>query len=137
MSEAANPKLQSIVEAVKNLTVIELVDLVAALKGALGVSDAALAGPAVAVAPAGGGAAPAKAAEEAPTSFKVTLVAGGANKIQAIKIIREITGLGLSEAKAFVEGAPKVVKEGLEKPAAEELAKKIKDTGAEVKIEGA
>ena len=137
MSEAANPKLQSIVESVKSLTVIELVDLVAQLKSALGVSDAALAGPAVAVAAAGGGAAAAKPAEEAPTSFKVTLVAGGPNKIQAIKIIREISGLGLSEAKAFVEGAPKVVKEGLEKAAADELAKKIKDTGAEVKVEGA
>lgn len=127
-------KINTIVEQVKTLTVVELVELVAQLKTALGVSDAALAGPAVAAAPAAGGAA---AAAEAPTSFKVTLTAGGANKINAIKVIREILGLGLADAKAFVEGAPKVVKEGLDKAAADDLAKKLKDAGAEVKIEGA
>jgi len=133
MSEAAlNPKLQSIVEAVKGLSVVELVDLVGALKSALGVSDAAMAGPAAA-APA----AAAAAVAEEPTSFKVTLTAFGANKIAVIKIIREILGLGLADAKAFVEGAPKLIKDGLEKPAAEELAKKVTETGAEVKIEGA
>lgn len=126
-------KINTIVEQVKTLTVVELVELVAQLKSALGVSDAALAGPAVA-APAAGGA-PAAAAE-APTAFKVTLVNGGANKINAIKVIREILGLGLADAKAFVEGAPKVVKEGVDKPTADDLAKKIKDAGAEVKIEG-
>lgn len=128
-------KINTIVEQVKGLTVVELVELVSQLKSALGVSDAALAGPAVAVA-AAGGAAPAAAAE-APTSFKVTLTAGGANKINAIKVIREILGLGLADAKAFVEGAPKVVKEGVDKAAADDLAKKLKDAGAEVKIEGA
>lgn len=127
-------KIQTIVDQVKGLSVLELVELVNQLKSALGVSDAALAGPAVAVA-APGAAAP--AAAEAPTSFKVTLVNGGANKINAIKVVREILGLGLADAKAFVEGAPKLVKEGLEKPAAEELAKKLKDAGAEVKVEGA
>ena len=76
------------------------------------------------------------AAEEEKTSFYVILEDGGANKINAIKTIREILGLGLADAKAFVEGAPKVVKEGLDKAAADELAKKIKDAGAEVKIEG-
>ncbi len=126
-------KINTIVEQVKTLTVVELVELVAQLKTALGVSDAALAGPAAA-APAG--AAPAAAAE-APTSFKVTLVNGGANKINAIKVVREILGLGLADAKAFVEGAPKVVKEGVDKPTADDLAKKIKDAGAEVKVEGA
>jgi|JFJP01.1.fsa_nt_gi large subunit ribosomal protein L7/L12 len=126
-------KINTIVEQVKTLTVVELVELVSQLKSALGVSDAALAGPAAA-APAAGGAAP--AAAEAPTSFKVTLTAGGANKINAIKIIREILGLGLADAKAFVEGAPKVVKEGVDKPTADDLAKKLKDAGAEVKIEG-
>ena len=125
---AANPKLAQIIETVKALTVMELADLVHALEKEFGVSAAA-----VAVA---GGAAPV-AAEEAPTSFKVTLTAGGPNKIAVIKIVREILGLGLADAKAFVEGAPKMVKEGLEKPAADELAKKIKETGAEVKIEGA
>ncbi len=126
-------KINTIVEQVKTLTVVELVELVAQLKTALGVSDAALAGPAAA-APSTGGA-PAAAAE-APTSFKVTLVNGGANKINAIKIVREILGLGLADAKAFVEGAPKVVKEGVDKPTADDLAKKIKDAGAEVKVEG-
>ncbi len=108
---------------------MELSDLVKALEKEFGVSAAA-----VAVAAPGGPAAP--AAAEAPTSFKVTLVNGGANKIQAIKAIREISGLGLADAKAFVEGAPKMVKDGLEKAAADELAKKLKDAGAEVKIEG-
>jgi large subunit ribosomal protein L7/L12 len=125
-------KINTIVEQVKTLTVVELVELVAELKTALGVSDAALAGPAAA-APAAAGAA---AAAEAPTAFKVTLTAAGANKINAIKIVREILGLGLADAKAFVEGAPKVVKEGLDKPAADDLAKKLTDAGAEVKIEG-
>jgi large subunit ribosomal protein L7/L12 len=126
-------KINAIVDQVKTLTVVELVELVAQLKTALGVSDAAMAGPAAA-APAAGGAA--AAAAEAPTAFKVTLVSGGANKINAIKVIREILGLGLADAKAFVEGAPKVVKEGLDKAAADDLAKKVKDAGAEVKIEG-
>jgi large subunit ribosomal protein L7/L12 len=132
MSEAvANSKLSQLIDTVKTLTVLELADLVHALEKEFGVSAAA-----VAVA-SGGGAAPA-AAVEAPTVFKVTLVEVPAEKkIQAIKIIREILGLGLADAKAFVEGAPKMVKDGLEKPAAEELAKKIKDTGAEVKVEGA
>jgi large subunit ribosomal protein L7/L12 len=127
-------KINTIVEQVKGLTVVELVELVSQLKTALGVSDAALAGPAAA-APAAGGAAP--AAAEAPTSFKVTLTAGGANKINVIKVVREILGLGLADAKAFVEGAPKVVKEGVDKAAADDLAKTLKDAGAEVKIEGA
>lgn len=128
-------KINTIVEQVKTLTVVELVELVSQLKTALGVSDAALAGPAVVAGGAGGGAAP--AAAEAPTSFKVTLTSGGANKINAIKVVREILGLGLADAKAFVEGAPKVVKEGLDKAAAAELEKKLKDAGAEVKVEGA
>ncbi len=123
-------KFDQFLSDVDGCTVMELAELVKSLETKWGVSAAA------AAAPAGGGAAPA-AAEEAPTSFKVTLVAGGPNKIQVIKVIREISGLGLADAKAFVEGAPKMVKDGLEKPAAEELAKKIKDTGADVKVEGA
>lgn len=130
MSDAvASPKLAQIIETVKALTVIELSDLVHALEKEFGVSAAA-----VAVA---GPAAAAAAAPEAPTSFKVTLTGAGANKIAVIKVVREILGLGLADAKAFVEGAPKVIKEGLEKPAADELAKKVKESGAEVKIEGA
>jgi len=129
MSEAvANPKLAQIIETVKALTVMELADLVHALEKEFGVSAAAVA---VAAGPA------AAAAVEAPTSFKVTLTGAGANKIAVIKVVRELLGLGLADAKAFVEGAPKLVKEGLEKPAAEELAKKIKESGAEVKVEGA
>lgn len=129
MSEAvANPKLAQIIETVKALTVMELADLVHALEKEFGVSAAA-------VAVAGGPAAP--AAVEAPTSFKVTLTGFGANKIAVIKVVRELLGLGLADAKAFVEGVPKLVKEGLEKPAADELAKKITESGAEVKIEGA
>ena len=126
---AASPKLAQIIETVKALTVIELSDLVHALEKEFGVSAAA-----VAVA---GPAAAAAAAPEAPTSFKVTLTGAGANKIAVSKVVREILGLGLADAKAFVEGAPKVIKEGLEKPAADELAKKVKESGAEVKIEGA
>ena len=130
MSDAAvSPKLAQLIETVKQLTVLELADLVHALEKEFGVSAAAVA------APAAGAAAP--AAAEAPTSFKVTLTSGGANKIAVIKVVRELLGLGLADAKGFVEGAPKLVKEGLEKPAAEELAKKLKDAGAEVKIEGA
>jgi len=125
-------KIASIVESVQGLSVLELVELVNQLKGALGVSDAALAGPAAAAPVAA-----AAVADEAPTSFNVILTAAGANKIAVIKIVREILGLGLADAKGFVEGAPKTVKEGLDKAAADELAKKIKDTGAEVKVEGA
>ena len=128
MSEV-NSKLAQIIETVKGLNVIELSDLVKALEKEFGVSAAA-----VAVGPTNN---QTPVQEEAPTSFKVTLVNFGANKIGVIKVIRELLGLGLADAKAFVEGAPKMVKEGLEKPAAEELAKKIKESGAEVKIEGA
>ena len=128
MSDAAvSPKLAQLIETVKQLTVLELADLVHALEKEFGVSAAAVAAPAGAAAPA---------AADAPTSFKVTLTAGGANKIAVIKVVRELLGLGLADAKGFVEGAPKVVKEGLEKAPAEELAKKLKDAGAEVKIEG-
>jgi len=129
MSDAAvSPKLAQLIETVKQLTVLELADLVHALEKEFGVSAAAVAAPAGAAAPA---------AAEAPTSFKVTLTSGGANKIAVIKVVRELLGLGLADAKAFVEGAPKLVKEGLEKAPADELAKKLKDAGAEVKIEGA
>ena len=124
-------KLAQVIETVKSLTVIELADLVHALEKEFGVSAAAVA----VAAPAGGAAAPVDAE---PTTFKVTLVeVPPEKKIQAIKLVREILGLGLADAKAFVEGAPKMVKDGLEKPAADELAKKITDAGAKAKIEGA
>ncbi len=132
MSEAvANSKLAQVIETVKSLTVMELADLVHALEKEFGVSAAA-------VAVAGGGGAAAPAAAEAPTVFKVTLTEVPADKkIQGIKIIREILGLGLADAKAFVEGAPKLVKDGLEKAAADEIAKKITEAGAKAKVEGA
>jgi large subunit ribosomal protein L7/L12 len=131
MTEVANSKLAGIIDAVKGLSVIELADLVKALEKEFGVSAAAVAGPAA------GGAAPAAAAE-APTSFTVTMVEIPADKkIQGIKLIREILGLGLADAKGFVESLPKVVKDGLEKPAADELSKKLQDAGAKVKVEGA
>ncbi len=129
MTEVANSKLAGIIDAVKGLSVIELADLVKALEKEFGVSAAAVA--------VQGGAAPA-AAVEAPTSFTVTMVEIPADKkIQGIKLIREILGLGLADAKGFVESLPKVVKDGLEKPAADELSKKLQDAGAKVKVEGA
>lgn len=130
MTEVANSKLAGIIDAVKGLSVIELADLVKALEKEFGVSAAAVA--------VQGGAAPAAAAAEAPTSFTVTMVEIPADKkIQGIKLIREILGLGLADAKGFVESLPKVVKDGLEKPAADELTKKLQDAGAKVKVEGA
>lgn len=129
MSEAVSSKLAQIIETVKGLTVIELADLVHALEKEFGVSAAA-------VAVAGGGAA-AAAVEEAPTSFNVILVEAGANKIGAIKAIRALTGLGLADAKAFVESAPKAVKEGIEKPEADEIKKQLEEAGAKVEIKGA
>ena len=131
MSEAvANSKLAQIIETVKGLTVIELADLVHALEKEFGVSAAAVA------APAGGGAAAPAAAEE-PTSFNVILTDGGANKIQAIKVVRALTGLGLADAKAFVEGAPKAVKEGVDKKTADDIKKQLEEIGAKVEIKGA
>lgn len=122
-------KLAQIIDTVKALTVMELADLVKALEKEFGVSAAAVAGPA---GPA------AAAVVEAPTSFKVTLVEVPADKkISAIKCVREILGLGLADAKAFVEGVPKVVKEGIEKAPADELAKKLTEAGGKAKIEGA
>lgn len=130
MSEAvANSKLAQIIETVKNLTVMELADLVHALEKEFGVSAAA-----VAVAAAPGAAA--AAAEEAPTAFNVILVDGGANKIGAIKLVRAVTGLGLADAKAFVEGVPKVVKEGVDKKTADDLKKQFEEAGAKVDIKG-
>jgi large subunit ribosomal protein L7/L12 len=125
-------KFDQFLADVDGCTVMELAELVGALEKKWGVSAAAAAAPAAGA--AGGGAA--AAAAEEPTAFKVTLLDGGANKIQAIKVIRTITGLGLADAKAFVEGAPKVVKEGLEKPAAEDIKKQLEEIGAKVEVKG-
>ena len=120
-------KIQTINDTVKELSVIELSELVKAFEEEFGVSAAAP----VAVAAAGGAAAP--AAEE-QTEFDVILTAAGANKIAVIKVVREITGLGLKEAKEVVDGAPKPVKEKIEKAEAEEIKKKLEDAGASVEV---
>ncbi|HYE08353.1 MAG TPA: 50S ribosomal protein L7/L12 [Planctomycetota bacterium] len=124
-------KFDQFLADVDGCTVMELAELVSALEKKWGVSAAA-----AAAAPAGGGGGAAAAADAEPTAFKVTLLDGGANKIQAIKVIRALTGLGLADAKAFVEGAPKVVKEGLEKPAADDIKKQLEDIGAKVEVKG-
>ncbi len=120
-------KIQTIIDTVKELSVIELSELVKTFEEEFGVSAAAP----VAVAAAGGAAAP--AAEE-QTEFDVILTAAGANKIAVIKVVREITGLGLKEAKEVVDGAPKPVKEKIEKAEAEEIKKKLEDAGASVEV---
>ena len=122
-------KVVKLIEDVKSLTVLELSELVKALEEEFGVSAAAPV--AVAAAPAAGAAAP--AAEE-KTEFDVVLKAAGANKIQVIKVVREITGLGLKEAKEVVDGAPKTVKEGVSKDDAEAIKTKLTDVGAEVEV---
>ena len=122
----ASEKIAAMIEEVKSMTVLELSELVHALEDEFGVSAAAMAAPA-----AGGAAAP--AAEE-KTEFDVVLAEIGSEKIKVIKAVREITGLGLAEAKAVVEAAPKAVKEGVSKDEAEELKKKLEDVGAKVEL---
>lgn len=121
--------IAKIIEEVKSMTVLELNDLVKALEEEFGVSAAAP----MAVA-GGAAAAPAAAAEEEKTEFDIILKSAGANKIAVIKAVREATGLGLVDAKAMVDGAPKTVKEGVSKEVADELAEKLKAAGAEVEI---
>lgn len=123
-------KVTNLIEEVKALTVLELSELVKALEEEFGVSAAAPAAVAVA-APAAGGAAP--AAEE-KTEFDVILKSAGANKINVIKVVKEATGLGLKEAKALVDEAPKAVKEGASKDDAEALKAKLEEAGAEVEL---
>ena len=122
-----NEKSTQILELVKDLTILELADLVKALEEEFGVSAA----PVAAAAPAAGAAAP--AAEE-KTEFDVVLKAAGAAKLNVIKAVREITGLGLKEAKDLVEGAPKTVKEGVSKDEADKIAEQLKAAGAEVEV---
>ena len=121
---------QQVVEYVKGISVLELSQLVKALEAELGVSAAAAV--AVAAPAAGGGAAAAPAEEK--TEFTVVLKAAGANKIGVIKVVREITSLGLKEAKDLVDGAPKTVKEGVNKDEAEAMKKKFTEAGAEVEV---
>ena len=121
--------LAKLVDDLSALTVLEASELSKMLEEKWGVSAAAP----VAVAAAGGAAAPAAAAEE-KTEFDVILAAFGDNKINVIKEVRAITGLGLGEAKALVEGAPKAVKEGVSKAEAEDIKKKLDDAGAKVEL---
>jgi len=125
----SNITKDQVIEWLSGQSVIELAALVKDLEGKWGVSAAA----AVAAGPAAGGAAPAAAPEE-KTEFTVVLVEAGANKIGAIKEVRAITGLGLKEAKDLVEGAPKPVKEGVNKAEAEEIKKKLEAAGAKVEL---
>lgn len=120
-------KITNLVEEIKTLTVLELNELVKAIEEEFGVSAAAP------VAVMAGGAAPAAAAEE-KTDFDVVLAEVGPNKINVIKVVREITGLGLKEAKDLVDGAPKAVKEGAGKDEAEEIKKKLEEAGAKVEL---
>ena len=119
--------INAIIEAIKGLTILELNDLVKAVEEEFGVSAAAPVGVAV----AGGAAAP--AAEE-KTEFDVILTAAGASKLNVIKVVREITGLGLKDAKDLVEGAPKAVKEGASKDEAEAIKKQLEEAGASVEL---
>ena len=112
--------------ALDSMTVLELNELVKAIEEKFGVSAAAMAGPAAAAGPA--------AVAEEQTEFNVMLMEAGANKVSAIKAVREITGLGLKEAKDLVEAAPKAVKEGLSKADAEVAKKKLEDAGATVEL---
>ena len=121
----ASEKITAMIEEVKSLTVLELNELVKALEEEFGVSAAAMA------APAAGAAAP--AAEE-KTEFDVVLTEIGSEKIKVIKVVREITGLGLAEAKAAVEGVPHTLKEGLSKDDAEAMKKQVEEAGGKVEL---
>ena len=122
----ASEKITALIEEVKGLTVLELSELVHALEEEFGVSAAAMAAPAA-------GAAAAAPVEE-KTEFDVILAEIGSEKIKVIKVVRELTGLGLAEAKAAVEAAPKALKEGISKEDAEALKAKLEEAGAKVEI---
>ena len=121
---------EDILNAISNMTVMEIVDLVKMMEDKFGVTAAAP----VAVAAAGGAAAAAAPAAEEKTEFNVTMTSFGANKVGVIKVIREITGLGLKEAKDLVEGVPSSVKEGVSKADADAIKKKLEEDGAAAEI---
>ena len=122
-----NEKSTQILELVKGLTILELADLVKALEEEFGVSAAPVA---VAAAPGAAAAAPV----EEKTEFDVILKAAGASKLNVIKVVRELTGLGLKDAKDLVEAAPKTIKEGVAKDEADKIAEQLKAAGAEVEV---
>ena len=121
---------EEVLDYLSNLTVIDLVNLTKALEDKWGVKAA----PVAVAAATGGGGGPAPPPAEEKTEFTVVLKAGGGNKIGAIKVVREVTGLGLKDAKDLVDGSPKDVKVGVSKTEAEDIAKKLKDAGAEVEL---
>jgi large subunit ribosomal protein L7/L12 len=127
----SNVTQEQVIEFLSNLSVIDLVNLTKSLEDKWGVKAAPVA---VAAAGGAGPAAAAAAPAEEKTEFTVVLKAGGANKINVIKVVREVTGLGLKDAKDLVDGAPKDVKAGVPKTEADEIAKKLKEAGAEVEI---
>ena len=122
----ASEKIMAIVEELKTLSVLELSELVHAVEDEFGVSAAA----AVVAGPAAGGA----AAAEEKTEFDVILKSAGANKIKVVKAVKDITGLGLAEAKALVDGAPKAIKEAVSKDEAEDIKAKLEEVGAEIEV---
>ncbi len=122
-------KVEAILEEIKGLTLLEAADLVKKMEEAFGVSAAAAVSVAVA-----GGAAPGAAAAEEQTEFSVVLTDVGANKINVIKAVREVTSLGLKEAKDLVDGAPKQIKDGVNKEEAATIKKKFEDAGAKVQV---
>ena len=124
----ANEKIESIVTAVEGLTLLELKELVTAIEEKFGVSGAIMVG-----GPAVGGAAAAPAEEE-KTEFDVILANAGEKKLNVVKVVKEITGLGLKDAKDMVDGAPKTVKEGVSKDEAEAIKKQLEEAGATVEI---
>ena len=124
----ANEKIESIVTAVEGLTLLELKELVTAIEEKFGVSGAIMVG-----GPAVGGAAAAPAEEE-KTEFDVILADAGANKLKVVKVVKDITGLGLKDAKDMVDGAPKTVKEGVSKEEAESIKKQLEEVGAVVEV---
>lgn len=123
--------INAIADQIQGLTLLEASQLVKLLEEKLGVSAAAAA---VAAAPAAGGGAAAAPAAEEKTEFTVVLTGAGANKINVIKVVREVTSLGLKEAKDLVDGAPKPIKEGVSKDEAESIKKKFVDAGATVEV---
>lgn len=131
MANATGLSKDEILEAIGNMSVLELADLIEAFKSKFNVTIAAA--PVGGAAPAGGGGAAAPAAEE-QTEFSVTLKEAGAKKIQVIKVVREITSLGLKEAKDLVDGAPQTVKAGVSKEEAAQIKAKLEEQGAVVEV---
>jgi len=132
MAEAASLSRDQVKEFLKNMTLLDAAALVKELESELGVSAAAPM--ALAAVPAAGGGAAAPAAEAEKDEFDVVLTAAGDKKIQVIKVVRELTGLGLKEAKDLVDGAPKPVKEAVTKAEAEDIKKKLEEVGGSVEL---